>query len=169
METQLAEKVEIGLSDKSRTSVIGLLQKVVADQHILYIKTRNFHWNLKGSRFHDLHEFFEEQYQDLEKQIDSTAERIRMLGGESPGSMSEFLDLGSLEEQPGGLTDGTSAISMLEADHDAMARNLRKFIGQADDEHGDAGTADFLTGLLRKHEKTGWMLRSYLTSAEHHG
>ena len=69
--------VEIGLSTEDRTQICSKLATVLSDQHVLYIKMRNFHWNLVGERFYTLHDFCEEQYGALEKSIDETAERIR--------------------------------------------------------------------------------------------
>ena len=85
-----------------------------------------------------------------------------MLGGTSPGSMHEFLKLAKLKEAPGQLINGEEALASLAADHETCVRTLRKMIEKAADKSEDAGSADFLTGLLRGHEKTAWMLRSHL-------
>jgi len=157
----LPEAIHIGLDDKTRSKAVQLLSSLLADQHVLYIKTRNYHWNLTGHRFHTLHAFFEEQYKALEAAIDKTAERIRMLGAVSPGSMSEFLKLASLKEASGQLIAGDSAIVGLRDDHEAAARAVRKAVETLED-IGDAGTADFATDLLQAHEQAAWMLRSFL-------
>ena len=73
---------------------------------MLYIKKRNFHWNLIGGRFHTLHEHFEQLYTELALAIDETAERIRMIGCVAPGSMAEFLKLATLKETKGALVEG---------------------------------------------------------------
>lgn len=156
-----AEVIHIGLDAKVRGQAVKLLSAILADQHVLYSKTRNFHWNLTGHRFHTLHAFFEEQYETLAKAIDETAERIRMLGAASPGSMKEFLAIATLKEVPGALIAGDEAIVALRDDHEAAAREVRKAV-DALDEAGDAGTADFLTSILQQHEQTAWMLRSFL-------
>ncbi|MES2996871.1 MAG: DNA starvation/stationary phase protection protein [Verrucomicrobiota bacterium] len=156
-----SEPVRIGIKPSGRAPIIESLMAILADQHVLYLKTRNFHWNLTGPRFSSLHEFFEAQYKGLELAIDETAERIRMIGGASPGSMSEFLKLASLKEHKGTLVSGDNAIKALKDDHETAVRTLRKAIadaGAAD----DVGTEDFLTGLIQAHEKSAWMLRSYL-------
>ena len=158
----VAEDPGIGLPAENRSKVIAILAGVLADQHVLYQKTRNFHWNLTGLRFHTLHEFFEQQYNGLAEAIDETAERIRMLGGVAPGSMTEFLALARLKEVPGSLIRGEDALESLTADHAACVRSLRTAIEASDEEGDDAGTTDFLTGLIRAHEKTAWMLRSHL-------
>ena len=155
------EVIHIGLDSKVRSQAVKLLSAILADQHVLYAKTRNFHWNLTGHRFHTLHEFFEKQYDELALAIDKTAERIRMLGHASPGSMQEFLANSTLKEVPGALVNGDEAIAALRDDHEAAAREVRKAVDTLD-EAGDAGTADFLTDLLQSHEQSAWMLRSFL-------
>lgn len=157
----------IGLSDEARDDVAGILSSILADQHVLYIKKRNFHWNLIGGRFHSLHEHFEKLYTKLALAIDETAERIRMIGRVAPGSMAEFLKLATLKEAGGELVDGDDAITALLADHESCIRNLRGAVGRAESDYGDVGTADFLTELLKEHEMTAWMLRSYLETTSH--
>ncbi len=152
----------IGIGAAHLKKVCSLLADILADQHVLYLKTRNYHWNLVGDRFRTLHEFYEAQYTELALAIDRTAERIRMLGGVSPGSMQEFLKAASLVEASGKLIHGEESIKALTKDHEACARALRKAIAQCEDELDDVGTADFLTDLLKQHEKTAWMLRSFL-------
>lgn len=161
----MSTKVNIGISSEHRTAINKLLGKNLADLHVLYVKTRNCHWNIVGARFQPLHEFFEEQYTALALAIDETAERIRMLGGVAPGSMKEFLEMARLEERQGEPIDGNDALNSLDGDHEAVIRQLRKDIDKCADEFQDQGTADFLTGLLRAHEKTAWMLRSFLQKA----
>ena len=154
-------KPNIGLSGKSRDAVLAMLGRLLADEHVLYVKTRNFHWNVTGLDFGALHELFEKQYDALADSIDEIAERIRMLGGVAPGSMKEFLKLARLDEQPGGKLEAGKMIAALLSDHETVIRALREAIEVADGA-GDAGTNDFLTGLLEDHEKTAWMLRAHL-------
>lgn len=141
--------------------VILLLKRLLADEHVLYIKSRNFHWNVTGPDFGPLHALFETQYNALAGTIDEIAERIRSLGGVAPGSMKEFLKLSRLDEQPGGKLDAEKMIAALLSDHEAVIRALRADIEKAD-AAGDAGTNDFLVGVLEAHEKTAWFLRAHL-------
>lgn len=161
LEAKIAEKLSTGLSEDQQKNVVEALSAVLCDQHVLYIKLRNFHWNLKGPRFHSLHEFFEQQYTELALAIDETAERIRMVGGISPGSMKEFLSGASLEETDGDIVSGDEALKALVADNEAVIRDLREKAEKTEEDYGDIATADFLTELLQKHEMAAWMLRSY--------
>ncbi|MEM7697156.1 MAG: DNA starvation/stationary phase protection protein [Verrucomicrobiota bacterium] len=168
MENQItiAERIENGLSGVEQEGVVKVLASTLADQHVLYLKLRNFHWNLKGARFHSLHEMFEEQYEALAEAIDETAERIRMLGGVAPGSMKEMLDLATLTESDGEVITGNHALRELVADHEATIRNLRAEAEKTEEALGDQATADFLIEMLQAHEKFAWMLRSSIDDSE---
>ncbi|MGH9628858.1 MAG: Dps family protein, partial [Bryobacteraceae bacterium] len=99
------EKVNIGLTEQQREGVVETLNRLLADETVLYIKTRNFHWNVAGPRFHQLHEFFEEQYEKLAGIIDDVAENARQFGGHAIGTLSEYLEKSRLKEQPGTYPD----------------------------------------------------------------
>jgi starvation-inducible DNA-binding protein len=152
----------IGLAKEHRQGVSHVLERHLADQHVLYQKTRAFHWNLVGGRFDPLHAMFERQYEELAAAIDETAERMRMLDGVAPGAMSELMAVAKLPEERSKLVSGQHALRALLSDHETVIRALREDIANIEEEHDDAGTVDFLTGLLRGHEKTAWMLRSHL-------
>lgn len=162
MSSTLKETVKIGLSKDSRQKGADVLAAILANQHVLYMKTRNLHWNLTGFRFKTLHTFFEEQYEAIAEAIDKTAERMRMLGAAAPGSMAEMLKIATLTERPGALIDGEEALKLLHADHETVIRDLREAIDTFDEKCHDAGTADFLTDLIRAHENFAWMLRSFI-------
>ena len=154
--------IDIGLDSKQRNGVAAILNNLLADEYVLYTKTRNFHWNVTGARFNDLHKFFEGQYGQIDAAIDDVAERSRSLGAVSPGSLAEFLNHTRLKEQKGETLDSDEMLTALLADHESIIRNLREDLARAQDKFGDAGTADFLTGIMEAHEKMAWMLRAYL-------
>ena len=154
--------IEIGLTDRQRAGVAAILDRTLSDLYVLYTKTRNYHWNVVGMHFRDLHKLLEEQYEELETAIDLVAERSRKLGAPALGTLKEFLDHASLKEQPGDYPDAYTMISNLCADHEAVIRWLRESADECEEKHHDMGTNDFLIGLLQEHEKMAWMLRSYL-------
>ncbi len=155
-------KPNISLSDDSRKGVIQLLQGDLADLYVLSTRTKNYHWNVVGPDFSELHEFFGEQYTALDAAIDEVAERIRSLGGKSIGTLAEFIKHARLEEQPGDYPDARTMIANLLADHEAVIRTLREDADACDEKYHDMGTNDFLIGLMQTHEKMAWMLRAYL-------
>jgi starvation-inducible DNA-binding protein len=152
----------IGLTPKNLKGVTDLLSNILADAVILYTKTRKFHWNVSGNSFMELHRLFEEQYDKLAESIDEIAERINKLGTKTPGTMKEFLDMGSLKEAPGRYPGQKEMLKELLSDHESVVVALRKAIDDCDDKYKDKGTSDFLTDLMKQHETIAWTLRRYL-------
>lgn len=156
-------KPEIGISEKHLQGSIDLLSVTLADEVALYTKTRKFHWNVCGDSFMELHKLFQSQYSELEINIDSVAERISKLGGKAIGTLKEFSQLTRLKESPGKNPSQKEMLKELLHDHESLVQNLRNDIDLSAGKHKDAGTADFLTGMLEEHESAAWVLRRYLS------
>ena len=157
-------KPDIGVSDRHRKGVIQILNTVLSDEFVLYTTTRNFHWNVVGLQFSELHAFFDAQYQELNIVVDEVAERTRALGGRALGTLAEFLEQTRLKERPEP-HDAQSMIAVLLSDHEDLIRHLREDSNVCDEKYHDKGTDDFLTGLMEQHEKMAWMLRAFLEDA----
>lgn len=156
------EEINVGLPEEHLSAISESLNKLLADEHVLYIKTRNYHWNVIGPRFNDLHKFFEEQYTQLEPMIDEIAENVRQFGGFAAGTMGEFTRLSRLKEEPGNIPDQSGMVRNLLNDHETIIRQIRQDIDAADEKYNAPDAADFLTSLLENHNKMAWMLRSML-------
>lgn len=154
------EPVNTGISDVNINKVAGELNRLLADEFVLYVKTLKFHWNIEGRDFHALHLFLEEQYNDLQTIIDEVAERIRKIGSFANGSMKQFLSDCSLKEHMETSTITETMISELVADHESIIRKTRQLIEDFDEKYDDMGSSDFITGVMKKHEKMAWMLRA---------
>lgn len=155
-------KPKIGISEKNLKNSASLLSAVLSNEMMLYIKTRKAHWNVSGGSFMELHKLFEAQYKQLEQSIDEVAERIGKLGEKTIGTMAEFLKNASIKESPGKYASSKDTIVELLTDHELLIIQLRKDIDDCVEKNKDAGTADFLTGLMEQHETTSWILRRYL-------
>ncbi len=83
-------KANIGLTTKNTGTIAELLNTLLADEHILYTKTRNYHWNYEGDNFMEMHKFYEGQYEELAEMIDEIAERIRIIGHHAEGRLKIF-------------------------------------------------------------------------------
>src|SRR5207245_10941097 len=94
-------KIDIAIPEGARQTVIAILNTLLADEYLLYTKTRNYHWNVTGLQFNDLHKFFEAQYEALDDIVDEVAERVRALGGRAAGTLEEFRKSARLGEEPG--------------------------------------------------------------------
>lgn len=153
---------DIGLSPANTQGVVAMLSRLLADEHVLYTRLRNYHWNVVGMAFGPLHALFQDQYTALADSIDEIAERIRMVGGTAPGTMTEYLQLATIAESPGALPDDRGMVAQLVADHEAIIRNLRRDVRASDEQYDDMGTSDYLTGLMEQHEKQAWLLRAHI-------
>ena len=154
-------KPDLGIKEQNLTEINDLLNHVLADGNVLYIKLRKFHWNLSGDNFMELHKLFEEQYDAVAEAIDEVAQRISTLGGVAIGTTSEFAELSLLIENPGKIPTNQEMIKELVNDHETIVKSLRKFVDDTEEKYGDKGTSDFLTGLMQAHEKMAWKLRKY--------
>jgi starvation-inducible DNA-binding protein len=152
--------VEIGIKPQDRRAIAQGLSRLLADTYTLYLKTHNFHWNVKGPMFQTLHLMFETQYNELALAVDAIAERIRALGYPAPGSYAEYSKLSSIKEAKG-VPSAKKMIAELVEGQEAVVRTARGIFPVVD-RAGDEPTADLLTQRMQIHEKTAWMLRSLL-------
>ena len=136
------------------------LSRVLADTYSIYLKTQNYHWNVRGPLFHTLHAMFEEQYTELAIAIDEIAERIRAVGQPSPGSFSEFARLAKVEEETGA-PSAEQMIANLIADQATVVQTCKDIFPTVQ-QAADEPTADLLIRRMQIHEKTAWMLKSLI-------
>ena len=155
-------KPQIGITEAHLKNSIAILTSILANEMTLYVKLRKFHWNVSGESFMELHKLFEGQYKQLEESIDEIAERVSKLGGKTIGTMKEFSDLTIIRESPNHYPDQKDMLRELLQDHEIIILHLRKDVDISFEENMDAGTADFLTGLMEAHETMAWILRRYL-------
>jgi starvation-inducible DNA-binding protein len=153
-------EINVGIDEKDRKEIAEGLSRLLADTYSLYLKTHNFHWNVKGPMFQTLHLMFEVQYNELALAVDLVAERIRALGFPAPGTYSEYAKLSSIPETPG-VPKAEEMIKLLVEGQEAVVRTARSIFPLLD-EVRDEPTADLLTQRMQIHEKTAWMLRSLL-------
>jgi starvation-inducible DNA-binding protein len=149
----------IGITKENLSKVTHALNGFLADEFLLYLKTRNAHWNIEGSDFHTMHRFFEAQYEQLDEIMDEVAERIRMLGHYAPATLKSYLEITHLTEQSREKNDSAGFIKELLGDHESIIIRFRENINHFATNLNDLGTSDFITGLMEIHEKMAWMLR----------
>jgi starvation-inducible DNA-binding protein len=152
----------IGISAENRQVVSEQLAKLLADEFVLYTKTRNAHWNVEGTDFHSMHLFFESQYEQLDDIMDGVAERIRQIGHYAPATLTSFLNLTHLTEKLEAKNDSMTYIKELLEDHESIIEFIRGNIEPFASKYHDYGTSDYITGLMEDHEKLAWMLRAHL-------
>lgn len=149
----------LGLDTEKTSKTVEELNTLLADYHLYYQKLRNFHWNVIGKNFFDLHEKFEELYDDAKLKVDEIAERILTLRYQPTSNLSEYLKIANLKESKSELTDSKMIETLLE-DHGTMLKQMRKVIETAD-KASDEGTIDLIGAYIRELEKTSWMLDAW--------
>ena len=158
--TKAVSSVDIGITERDRARISDGLSRLLADTYTLYLKTHNFHWNVKGPMFQTLHLMFETQYNELALAVDLIAERIRALGYPAPGTYREYAKLSSIKETEG-VPEAREMIRLLVEGQEAVVRTARSVFPLVDKAH-DEPSADLLTQRMQVHEKTAWMLRALL-------
>ncbi|MDP1931053.1 MAG: Dps family protein [Gammaproteobacteria bacterium] len=151
-------KIDIGIKEADRIKIAEGLKHLLADSYTLYLQTHNFHWNVTGPQFRDLHLMFEEQYTELALAVDEVAERIRTLDVPAPGTYKEFVKLSSIKEVDG-VPEGREMVDILTQGHEKVVKVCRTVLKLAQDA-GDESTVSLASDRMRIHEKTAWMLRA---------
>jgi starvation-inducible DNA-binding protein len=154
-------KPDIGISVEDMAYEVQLLSRLLANEYVVYTKTRNYHWNVEGPAFNELHVFFQHQYEELDGIVDQVAERCRTIGSYAIDTLVELREQATISERPGVYPDAAEMIGDLLTVHEAISRSLRLDAETAQAVCKDAGTSDTLVGLIERHEKTAWMLRSF--------
>ena len=143
-----------------KKTIIDALRLVVADTYALIGQTHLCHWNVRGPSFFSLHQAFEEQYTELFQAVDEIAERIRAKGALAPGGLSRLAKMAGIQE----IDEDASAKEMV---NELISAN-EKLLGDLKDardcaaKEGDSETEDLMIARIQVHEKTVWMLKSYL-------
>lgn len=163
--TRTKDSLNTGISTTNSKKVADALNQVLADEFVLYTKTLKFHWNIEGRDFHALHLFLDDQYHQLQTIIDAVAERVRKVGHFANGSMKEFLASATLKEHAATSVVSEAMIAELASDHDTLIRKTRTLIDDFDEKYDDKGSSDFITGIMKEHEKMAWMLRASVPNA----
>ncbi|WP_029033413.1 Dps family protein [Salinimicrobium terrae] len=157
----------LGLDAKETSNTVQELNVLLADYHLYYQKLRNYHWNVIGKNFFDLHEKFEELYDDAKIKIDEIAERILTLRYQPTSNLSEYLEKSNLNESKSDLSDSQMIKNLLD-DHGTILKQMRKVVEVAD-KGGDEGTIDLIGAYIRELEKTSWMLDAWkMKTSEQH-
>lgn len=155
------KKIDIGIATEDREKIAEGMKHLLADSYTLYLQTHNFHWNVTGPQFRELHMMFEEHYTELAEAVDEIAERILTLGFAAPGTYQEFAKLSSIDEIEG-VPSANDMVNLLTKAHEQVVKTCRdvlKLAQNADDE----STIALVSDRMRIHEKTAWMLRALST------
>ncbi|TXE11619.1 DNA starvation/stationary phase protection protein [Seonamhaeicola algicola] len=147
------------MNDEKLLNVVVELNILLADYHVYYQKLRSNHWNITGKNFFDLHEKFEEMYNDAKVKIDEIAERILTLKHHPMSKFQDYLKTASISEDTPLKTD-TEMVNETLKDHKILLEQMSKVVDEANN-ISDEGTVDLIGAYIRELEKTSWMLTAW--------
>lgn len=152
--------IKLGYSHMDTAEIVTLLNRLLSGYSVYQQKLRNFHWNVTGKDFFELHNFFEEMYKRAITETDEIAERIRLFGQKPVSTFTEYLKLSRIKEEsakPGSFEMAKIVLS----DIRNLLENMEEIINVAQDIN-DNGTEHMLQSFIYKMEKEHWMLTAWI-------
>ena len=154
----------LNIDNQKVLQVVSELNVLLADYHVHYQKLRNFHWNILGKNFFDLHNRFEEMYNDTRVKIDEVAERIVTLKYHPISKLSDYIEVSRIKESSPLLTDEEMVADIIN-DNKIILEQLGKIIERAT-KAKDEGTVDMIGAYIRELEKSIWLLNAWSKSTK---
>ena len=152
----------LGYTGLETAKIVNSLNLLLANYQIHYQKLRNFHWNVKGNEFFELHEQFELMYNEVNINIDEISERIRVFGYAPLSNFSDYLKVATIKEAGTDL-DGTAMVIEIVSDYQSLL-SFMVDVTDAAIEIGDVGTQELINTYIKNIEKKHWMLNAYLNT-----
>ncbi|MDX1629795.1 MAG: DNA starvation/stationary phase protection protein [Fulvivirga sp.] len=153
---------KLGFSKPEASELVEAMNKLLANYHVHYQKLRNYHWNVKGADFFDIHEQFEIQYDQAKENIDDIAERIRVFGYTPMSTLKDYLEVSEIEET-GTDMDGMEMVAEILRDFEILLSYMVDVADAAID-IGDVGTEDLINSFIKKMEKSHWMFTAFASN-----
>lgn len=160
METTEKTFVRLGFNQKDTSELINQINLLISSYHVHYQKLRNFHWNVTGRDFFDLHEKFEELYNFSKVNIDDLAERVRVFGAKPTATLQEYLKASKISE-PVGIPLPDEMVDQVLSDFEILLSQMINVLETAND-LGDVSTIDLVNSMVKQTEKYYWMFTSWL-------
>jgi len=148
-------------SNNSTAEMVSEINGLLADHFALYVKTKNFHWHVRGPRFRDLHLLFDEQAIAVQGQIDAIGERARKLGGDTLTSIGSIAQTTQVKDQDDASLSAEGMIAELRDDNQRMVERLKGMKGVAE-AAGDNATDGLIDDWTDMAEERVWFLNSLL-------
>jgi starvation-inducible DNA-binding protein len=159
-ERDKSKTIKLGWSAAEKESITGVLNELLANYSVHYQKLRNYHWNVRGSDFFDLHEQFELLYTEARDNIDAIAERIRVFGKTPLSTMKDYLNVSTLKETGTELASDDMVREVL-SDYRILLEHMFSVVDVASNQN-DSGTEEMIKVFINNIEKHHWMLTAFL-------
>lgn len=145
------------------SKVVKQLNKLQADAHALFIAFHDYHWNVKGLQFAQVHAYTEEAYDEMGELFDDMAERALMIGGKAVTKTKDLIELS--KDAPVSVKDSYGVIEVLENAKKAYEYLVKEFkkLQEIAEAEGDNTTSNIAQDHYGEYEKRLWMLASMLS------
>ena len=137
------------------------LNLFLSNLNVFYRKVQNYHWNIKGEDFFNVHEKLEEYYNEINGQIDEIAEHILIIDGQPLGRMSDYLEITQIKEAQNEKICSKKIFESILKDYNILSENVTKIKEDADNEKKYA-TSALMDEYLQDYGKKIWMIRQRL-------
>lgn len=151
--------IQIVRDRKETEKIVSALNQLLANYSVHYQKLRNYHWNVKGENFFDLHEQFELQYNEAKMNIDEIAERIRVYDMTPFSTMEDYLRFSEIQET-GPEIPSEKMVQEVLGDFKILLKHMNKVV-EAADIGADSGTEEMIKRFIKRTEKHHWMLSAF--------
>ncbi len=149
------------VSSAVKSPVVAGLSSLLANSYSLMAQTHLAHWNVEGPSFFQLHAAFQAQYEELFTAVDEIAERIRALDALAPGGLTALAKASRIPELSAEATPSKDFVAHLVDAHEIVVQEALD-LRHASEESGDLETQDLAIARIQTHQKTLWMLKSFL-------
>jgi len=149
----------LGIEPSNIENTVKELNQLLSNYQIYYQNLRNYHWNISGHHFFDLHAQFEDLYNEAKVNIDEIAERVLTLRKKPISTLKEYLEIAQIHEFS--TDDSRQMVESILSDHKKLIANMRNVLHVAGNA-GDEGTVDLIGSFLSSVEKKSWMLDAWL-------
>jgi len=149
----------LGFETKEVDNIVDSLNRLLANYQVHYQKLKNFHWNVEGDRFFEVHEQLELEYDQVKLRIDEIAERVRVFGRKPTSTLKEYLEMSDIQERQEDFPSSQMIGDIIEDMNMLISHLVEAYEAAA--EYGDIGTSDMTTRFLKETEQRRWMLSAY--------
>lgn len=147
---------------QDQKAVATIVNDLIANQGVLYVKLHQYHWYVEGPHFYTLHEVFEKLYNEVSESFDLFAERLIAIDEQPYSTLKEYLVHASISEKPYiEKITATEMVQNLIGDYETMKKIALTGIKKASEED-DPVTEDMLVEYVEYIDKTIWMLQAFI-------
>jgi starvation-inducible DNA-binding protein len=149
--------VSDGFDTEQVKNLSSVLNALLADVFVLYIKTKNFHWHMSGPHFRDYHLLLDQQGEQLFAITDDIAERVRKIGGATIRSIGHIAKLQRIGDNDQEFVPARDMLLELHGDNKALVESLRA-AHEVAAKANDYATTSLIEVWIDEAERRAWFL-----------